>query len=128
MSQPSWVGINRSELDIKMSKKYLIFTMFHVLPKRYFDRIRRRHSLCKYNFHSPVQIRAFPKSKKSPIADMVCVHCGINIDRDDRGQWKRDVRPTFLNEHLHDEYRDLVHIEKYNYVQQRELCDDEPLI
>lgn len=111
-------------MGIKMSKKYFIFIMLHLLPNKYFNRIRRRHPLCKYNFHSPVQIRAFPRSKMSPIADMVCVHCGINIDRDDRGQWRRDVKPTFLDSDFYDEFWEVAHVDKEMPVKHRELFDE----
>lgn len=74
-----------------MMFRTLVNIAYHILPKRIFNKIRRKYALCNYGFHSALKVWRKPgRVKRLPYSEN-CKHCGKMVYRDRYGQWREHL-------------------------------------
>jgi len=68
-------------------KKSLVL-LEKIVSKEAFRKIRRKVSLCEYNYHSAVMVKGNNPSEAHYVYDGICKHCGRRVYLDYNGHWR----------------------------------------
>ena len=75
-----------------------------VLPRSTFKKLRRQIPLCEYNYHSAVKVASSALPRNVLPAGERCKHCGEDVYRDHKGEWRARVKVKALLSDSIDEF------------------------
>ncbi|MFY7836876.1 MAG: hypothetical protein ACOVQ0_11425 [Novosphingobium sp.] len=81
-----------------MTKRDLVELMARLLPENMFTAIRRRHALCRFNYHSAIKVRRSASGGFGVGLFATCKHCGQLVERDRARQWRAFPAGLFIED------------------------------